>query len=195
VAKSDEPTPEIESSWPEPLVAELKVWVIKAIQQVALREREACAQLAEAYGAGDVAADIRARPAPLVFVREEEQSPSRSPGPAPAERRAVPRWKEGDGEITLAEADGGTGPFPGRLMDHSEGGVGIQVDREVAQGAFLDARPANSQDAPAVRLQVRYCISTGRGWRVGCQFVGTSRQAIMSLLGLCPPPEGEEQPS
>jgi hypothetical protein len=187
----DDLTPVIEATWPAPLPRESRDWVIKTIKQVVLREREACARLADAKGAADAAMEIRSQQAPLVSIRDEEHSPSVSP--TPTERHALPRGPEGGAEVMLTEADSDSAPFFGRAMDYSEGGVGIQVDRRVDQGAFLDARPANSDDAPAVRLQVRYCISTGTGHRIGCKFLGTSRQAIMTLLGLNPPEEAEQQ--
>jgi len=196
VAESREPTPEVELTWPTPLAGESRDWVRKAIEQGALREREECARLAEARGASQVAADIRARPSPSVLVRDDEHSPAEVLSPtALLDQRVTPRWAAGGRTVMLSEADAHTPAFSGRLIDYSEGGVGILIDRSLSQGAFLDARPADEPGTAAARLQVRYCISTGTGWRIGCQFVGTPRQVVMSLVGLSPPRERDVEAS
>jgi len=176
-------------TWPTPLAGESRQWVRKAIEQAALREREECARLAEARGSSEVAADIRARASPSVLVRDDDHSPAEALSPtALMDKRATPRWVAGGRSVVLSEPDAQTPAFSGRLIDYSEGGVGILVDRPIAQSAFLDARSAE-EPGPAARLQIRYCISTGTGWRIGCQFVGATRQVIMSLVGLSPPRE------
>jgi hypothetical protein len=188
VAQFRQPT--LELSWPTPLSEEARQGIRKAIEQATLQEREECARLAEARGASQLAADIRARPLPLVLVRGDDQSPAETPSPTPQiDKRETPRSVFGR-MVMLTEADADTKAFSGRLVDYSEGGLGILVDRAVSEAAFLDARPADAPDTAAARLKVRYCISTGTGWRIGCQFMGTPRQVVMALVGASPPQTG-----
>jgi PilZ domain len=195
VAKSHESTPEIELTWPSALAGEVREWVTRAIAQGALQEREECAKLAEAQGAAELAASIRSRPAPALTVRALDRSPpgARSPT-APADKRASPRTMTEGRMVTLIEVGASANAFAGRLIDYSEGGLGILVERPVSQSIFLDASPAEGPEtSPAARLQVRYCISTGTGWRIGCQFVSTPRQIVMALVGLSPPRPHESE--
>jgi len=115
--------------------------------------------------------------------------------PDGAEKRAVPRFKPPAQQLILFDEAPGSLPFPGSLIDYSEAGLGILIACQVAKGTRLLARRADAgPDASAAQLEVRYCISTGTAWRIGCRFDGTSRRIAMALLGLTPPPDMEDSP-
>ncbi|MBY0521913.1 MAG: PilZ domain-containing protein [Gemmataceae bacterium] len=167
--KLDECMSDEELAWLGGLVGEFKDRVAEAIRRATLREREACARLAEAEGAKGVAVAIR----------------DRSEVPGGAEKRAAPRLQACGKPVTLAPNTDEADIFSGRLIDYSDGGLGILISRQVAKGSVLLARGEGApNDGPAAQLEVRYCISTGTGWRIGCQFRETPRRIAMTLLGL-----------
>lgn len=194
----DESMPAEQAAWLDTLLGKFKDQVHEALRLAVLHEREACMRLAEAQGAHAVAAAIRARalavPTPKLFSVSEESPSPRVPA-ALVEKRTALRFPAGGKEVTLAEASRTAETFGGRLIDFSESGLGILVNREVAKGARLIARAAHAAaNTPAAELEVRYCISTGSGWRIGCRFGQTPRRVAMALLGLNPA-QGSEAPS
>jgi hypothetical protein len=185
VEKVDPYRPEEDAPWLDSVLGSFKERILEALALVALREREACAKVAEAKGSEGIAAAIRARTPTPRAAAEREPAP-----PSGVEKRTTARFPAGGKAVSLHEENAAATPFPGRLMDYSDGGLGILIDREIAKGTRLVARamPGDAQ-APAAQLEVRYCISTGTGWRIGCRFWQTPRRVAMALLGLSPPQE------
>jgi hypothetical protein len=61
----------------------------------------------------------------------------------------------------------------GRLLDMSEGGLGLVSVSAFPAGALLEVRLEQSLSAPWVPIRVKHCRPQERKWVLGCQYVGT----------------------
>jgi hypothetical protein len=100
------------------------------------------------------------------------------------ERRTTPRWGGNPIVVQVSDADARATPYRAVVIDRSDTGVGLSVDRKLEAGALLSLRVGSAADGtPWVRVQVKNCFPAGPYWEVGCQFVETPPPDVMRLFG------------
>ncbi len=105
------------------------------------------------------------------------------------ERRQWPRQAGGSLALLLMDAEDPEQILEAILLDRSLGGLGVEVEDEVAVGRRFHVRPQEAApEAPWALVEVIYCRRRGEHWRMGVQFVDASSWEIMNLFG---PPEPE----
>jgi hypothetical protein len=61
----------------------------------------------------------------------------------------------------------------GLVVNRSSGGIGIFADREIAPGTWVSVKAAEAPfDVSAVHAEVRHCRKVGKGFFLGCKFLG-----------------------
>jgi hypothetical protein len=64
------------------------------------------------------------------------------------------------------------GPLRGLVVNRSQGGVGMVVDKAFDKGTQLRIRVEGApKEIPWVPVEVRHCRSAGRNWLIGCKFL------------------------
>jgi hypothetical protein len=75
-------------------------------------------------------------------------------------------------------------PLAGEVLDRSDGGLRLAVDRQISAGMILRVSPAQALGFDVwVDVQVVYCLSWDSRWVVGCQFVNTPSPDVRTLFG------------
>lgn len=134
----------------------------------------------------------------LVFLR---RPPVRRATPKPVappretnwdgiERREHPRSSGSALVVEIATLESDALITTGVILDRSLGGLGLEVDSEIPEGAQFRLRLRNAgPNANWALLEVRYSRLRGKVWRLGCQFVDIASWDVMEWLG---PPDPEE---
>jgi PilZ domain len=100
------------------------------------------------------------------------------------ERRTMPRWGGNPIVVEISDAEGQTTPHRAVIIDRSDTGVGLSVDRKVEPGCVLSLRAAGAVgEAPWVRMVVKNCLAAGPYWEVGCQFLEAPAADVARLFG------------
>ncbi|MBY0527065.1 MAG: hypothetical protein K2R98_26965 [Gemmataceae bacterium] len=62
-------------------------------------------------------------------------------------------------------------PHIGMVVNRSEGGLGLLLDKPMRPGLTFRVRPTEAPSAfPWIDVESRHCTATGRDWLVGCRF-------------------------
>lgn len=100
------------------------------------------------------------------------------------ERRRYPRRGGNPTPILINNQRGKDEPWPGMVVDRSEGGLCLLVDREVTDGSVLKVRVKMApQHVPWIMVETRYCRPVGERYQVGCQFVEAPPLNLLLFFG------------
>jgi hypothetical protein len=126
-------------------------------------------------------------PAPHTAGAQNTLEPENGPDPfevgSSFEKRAALRRRGGGVEVTIAD-EGSELPTVGWVTDRSLGGLGLNVDNEVAVGVSLKVRPRNAPSStPWIEVDVRSCRSDAGTWQLHCAFRKTPPYSILLLFG------------
>ncbi len=88
------------------------------------------------------------------------------------EKRSSPRFKVRAMRALLAESPDHADQAEGVLLNHSLGGLGLSVDRQIPAGKNLYVCLCESEeDNLWRRVEVRYCRPERGRWTLGCKFL------------------------
>ncbi len=120
----------------------------------------------------------RAFPAVVRTLKLPEAPPAEPSG----EQRVTLR--RGGSPVAVLVSVAGAMPVPGWVLDRSRGGLGICLDRPVAENTMLRVRASHAaEEFPTIPLRVRHCRSQAGQWLLGCSFVDQLPWSILLLFG------------
>ena len=100
------------------------------------------------------------------------------------ERRRWPRRGGNPTRVLLAGSKGRGEQADGLVVDRSQGGLCLLVNREVARGTILSVRAVHAPEhVPWVEIKAVYIRQVGERWQVGCQFVDAPPLTVILLFG------------
>jgi hypothetical protein len=114
--------------------------------------------------------------------------PTASPEPVPAggtnERRAALRRGGHPVTVDLHHPDELQPSQQGWVLDRSVSGLCLMVPNALPVGSFWKVKPCNArQTTPAVRVEVKSCVSDAAEWKIGCCFEKTPNYATLLMFG------------
>jgi hypothetical protein len=133
----------------------------------------------------------------VVFLRQRQTRPSaKTPSLSSddswdgIDRREHERRSSIVPAVEIASPESSAIVTTGVIVDKSLGGLGLEVEEEIPEGARFRLRLRDAgPDADWALLEVRYARPKGNVWRIGCQFVDMSEWDVMQWLG---PPDPTE---
>jgi hypothetical protein len=100
------------------------------------------------------------------------------------ERREAARRPGRHVRALISDADAQAVPSQGWITDRSVGGLGLNLDREVAADTILSVRPLGSPDTiPWVQVRVLHCEGDKDHWQLGCEFLRVPPWNVMMHFG------------
>jgi hypothetical protein len=114
--------------------------------------------------------------------------PTASPEPVPAggtsERRAALRRGGHPVTVDLHHPDELQPSQQGWVLDRSVSGLCLMVPNALPVGSFWKVKPCNARrTTPAVRVEVKSCVSDGAEWKIGFCFEKTPNYATLLMFG------------
>jgi hypothetical protein len=104
--------------------------------------------------------------------------------PSRQDRRSAPRRKAGNRVEVYLTKDQKETPVLGWVVDRSVGGLRLNVEGPLSEGAILNIRPRKApQTAPWLAIEVRSCRPEGCAWEVGCRFLKPPQWNDLLLFG------------
>lgn len=104
--------------------------------------------------------------------------------PSQPDRRSAPRRKAGNRVEVFLTADTQAMPMLGWVVDRSVGGLCLNVEEPLSEGAILNIRPRKApQTAPWLTIEIRSCRPDGSMWEVGCRFLNSPQWNDLLLFG------------
>ncbi|HLJ92303.1 MAG TPA: PilZ domain-containing protein [Gemmataceae bacterium] len=120
------------------------------------------------------------KPQPSALLAALAPRPQQAKG---RDRRTSVRRKGNPVGIVLLAGDG-TNAEPGLVLNRSKGGLCVTLSSPVAVGTTVQIRACQApEDAPWVSIVVRHCVSKGKQWQLGCQFVEELPWSVLLLFG------------
>ncbi len=95
------------------------------------------------------------------------------------------RWFRRGGNPTLVVITPGRGdPWEGMVVDRSQGGLCLLMDREPQKGTVLSVRMAQAPEhIPAVEVRTVWSRPVGDRWHIGCQFTKQPPLNVLLFFG------------
>jgi hypothetical protein len=115
----------------------------------------------------------------------EETPPDAEPESAAStdNRRATPR-RFRPVRVFVADSETLADPFPGWVLDRSQGGLRLTVPHEYAPGTLLHVHPPQAPaTAPWLQVEVKSCAFQEGAWQLGCQFVRSPSYYVLMQFG------------
>jgi len=100
------------------------------------------------------------------------------------EKRRHPRRNGPPMPIVLSDDRSSGTPTLCRVVNRSQVGLGIVVDKPLPRGAIIRVRPVEApEDVAWVRLEIRNCGRRRNEWYLGCRFLGELPWSVILLFG------------
>lgn len=121
------------------------------------------------YGLLRVSRAIDSRTGPPISRIALEQY-AKTHAAAGKERRRFPR-REGHAVTVEIQTNGDGSAISGRVLDFSQGGLGLLADEAVTVGNYVKVRAVAAAPTDWIAAEVRHCERRGEGWKLGCMFL------------------------